>query len=114
MPYLKRYLDESKGVPLQDLWDDVKMLRGIHANSEYLGYKTQKPEALLKRIINLATDPGDLVADFFCGSGTTLAVAEKLGRRWIGCDLGRWGLHVTRKRMLGIENCKPFEILNLG
>ena len=55
-----------------------------------------------------------LVADFFCGSGTTLAVAEKLGRRWIGCDLGRWGIHVTRKRLLGIENCKPFEVLNLG
>ena len=54
------------------------------------------------------------MADFFCGSGTTLAVAEKLGRRWIGCDLGRWGIHVTRKRLLGIENCKPFEVLNLG
>ena len=57
---------------------------------------------------------GDLVADFFCGSGTTLAVAEKLGRRWIGCDLGRWAIHVTRKRLLGIEDCKPFEVLNLG
>jgi adenine-specific DNA-methyltransferase len=55
-----------------------------------------------------------LVADFFCGSGTTLAVAEKLGRRWLGCDLGRWAIHVTRKRLLGIENCKPFEVLNLG
>jgi adenine-specific DNA-methyltransferase len=55
-----------------------------------------------------------LVADFFCGSGTTLAVAEKLGRRWIGCDLGRWAIHVTRKRLLGIQSCKPFEVLNLG
>jgi hypothetical protein len=55
-----------------------------------------------------------LVADFFCGSGTTLAVAEKLGRRWIGCDLGRWAIHVTRKRLLSIPNCKPFEVLNLG
>ena len=54
------------------------------------------------------------MADFFCGSGTTLAVAEKLGRRWIGCDLGRWGIHVTRKRMLAIDNCKPFDVLNLG
>ncbi len=62
----------------------------------------------------LRQDAGDLVADFFCGSGTTLAVAEKLGRRWIGCDLGRWAIHVTRKRLLGIENCKPFEVLNLG
>ena len=56
----------------------------------------------------------DLVADFFCGSGTTLAVAEKLGRRWIGCDLGRFAVHTTRKRLLGIDGCKPFEILNLG
>lgn len=55
-----------------------------------------------------------MVADFFCGSGTTLAVAEKLGRRWIGCDLGRWGIHVTRKRLLGIAKCNPFEVLNLG
>jgi DNA modification methylase len=114
MPYLKRYLDESKGVPLQDLWDDIKMIRGIHTNSEYLGYKTQKPEALVRRIINLGTGTGDLVADFFCGSGTTLAVAEKLGRRWIGCDLSRWAIHVTRKRLLGIEGCSPFEVLNLG
>lgn len=111
---MKRYLDESKGVPLQDLWDDIKMIRGIHTNSEALGYATQKPEALLNRIIKLTSNRGNLVADFFCGSGTTLAVAEKLGRRWIGCDLGRWGIHVTRKRLLGIENCKPFEVLNLG
>src|SRR4030095_3688429 len=61
-----------------------------------------------------SSDDGALVADFFCGSGTTLAVAEKLGRRWIGGDLSRWAIHVTRKRMLGIENCKPFEVLNLG
>jgi adenine-specific DNA-methyltransferase len=114
MPYLKRYLDESKGVPLQDLWDDVKMIRGIHTGSEYLGYNTQKPEKLLKRIIELSTNHGDLVADFFCGSGTTLAVAEKLGMRWIGSDLGRYAIHVTRKRLLGIEHCRPFEIMNLG
>src|SRR5438309_6038310 len=55
-----------------------------------------------------------LVADFFCESRTALAVAEKLGRRWIGCDLGRWGVHVTRKRLLGIKSCRPFEVLNLG
>ena len=78
------------------------------------GYPTEKNEALLERIIKASSIKGDLVADFFLGSGTTIAVAEKFGRRWIGCDLGRWGIHVTRKRMLGIENCKPFEILNLG
>jgi hypothetical protein len=65
-------------------------------------------------VIRASSDDGALVADFFCGSGTTLAVAEKLGRRWIGGDLSRWAIHVTRKRMLGIEGCKPFEVLNLG
>ena len=78
------------------------------------GYATEKPWPLVERIINAASPKNGLVADFFCGSGTTPAVAEKLGRRWIGCDLGRWAIHTTRKRMLGIENCKPFEILNLG
>jgi len=84
------------------------------ADSEWLDYATQKPEALLDRVIRVSSEPGSLVADFFCGSGTTLAVAEKLGRRWIGCDLGRFSIHTTRKRLLGIEGCKPFEILNLG
>jgi len=81
---------------------------------EKTGYETQKPESLLERIVKASSRPGDLVADFFCGSGTTLAVSEKLGRRWIGSDLGRYAIHVTRKRLLGIENCKPLEILNLG
>jgi DNA modification methylase len=81
---------------------------------ERTGYDTQKPEPLLERLLKVSSNEGDLAADFFCGSGTTLAVAEKLRRRWIGCDLGRWGIHVTRKRLLGIENCKPFEVLNLG
>ncbi len=115
--YEKRYLDESKGTPLQTLWDDVSQLRGMSKHSEaseWLDYNTQKPEALLERVISVSSNPGDLVADFFCGSGTTLAVAEKLGRRWIGCDLGRFAIHTTRKRLLEIENCKPFEILNLG
>ncbi len=78
------------------------------------GYPTQKPEELLYKLVSASSRRDSLVADFFCGSGTTLAVAEKLGRRWIGCDLGRWAIHVTRKRMLGIEDCKPFEVLNLG
>lgn len=94
-----------------DFWDIPNI---NNMAEERTGYPTQKPEALLKRAVAAHTKPGDLVADFFCGSGTTLAVAEKLGRRWIGCDLGRWGIHVTRKRLLGIENCKPFEVLNLG
>ncbi|WDT93022.1 site-specific DNA-methyltransferase [Thermoleophilum album] len=86
----------------------------VRRAAEETGFRTQKPEALLERIVSIACNPGDLVADFFCGSGTTLAVAEKLGRRWSGCDLERWAIHVTRKRLLGIPNCKPFEVLNLG
>ena len=102
---------ESPGAPMDDVWDLSIIAPVAH---ERTGYATQKPEALLERIVAGASESGSLVADFFCGSGTTLVVAEKLGRRWIGCDLGRWGTHVTRKRMLGIENCKPFEVLNLG
>ncbi len=113
----RQYLDESKGVPLSTVWADIKQTYALHLvkrAQEETGFQTQKPEALLERVVSLASKPGDLVADFFCGSGTTLAVAEKLGRRWIGCDLGRWGIHVTRKRLLGIEKCGPFEVLNLG
>jgi len=113
-PRIKHYLHEAKGVQPDNVWTDI-----IPINSqakEDTGYDTQKPESLLERIIRASSTEGSLglVADFFCGSGTTLAVAEKLGRRWIGCDLGRWAIHVTRKRLLGIENCKPFEVLNLG
>jgi adenine-specific DNA-methyltransferase len=101
----------SSDKPCGDVW----RINMIHAqSSERVGYRTQKPEALLERVITACSNKHGLVADFFCGSGTTLAVAEKLDRRWIGCDLGRWGIHVTRKRLLGIENCKPFEVLNLG
>src|SRR6266849_6481962 len=80
------------------------------------GYEVRHTEVggIARRIIKVSSNASQLVADFFCGSGTTLAVAEKLGRRWIGCDLGRWAIHVTRKRLLGVENCKPFEVLNLG
>ena len=108
----KRYLDQSRGNPVEDIWTDIPPINS--QSSERLDYATQKPEALVgtrSRQSHKGRRPGDR---FFCGSGTTLAVAEKLGRRWIGCDLGRWGIHVTRKRLLGIENCKPFEVLNLG
>ena len=79
-------------------------------------------EALLERIINASSNEGNLVADFFCGSGTTLAVAEKLGRKWLGSDLGKFAIHTTRKRMIGVQrelkkdgtNYRAFEILNLG
>ena len=81
---------------------------------ERLNYPTQKPEALLERIIKASSNPGDLVLDCFCGSGTTAAVAEKLGRRWITCDLGRFAIHTARKRFLAIDNVKPFVVQNLG
>jgi DNA modification methylase len=107
------YADEGKMVG--SVWTDISSMA---ANSpilkESVGYPTQKPEKLLSRIIKASTKPGDLVADFFVGSGTTIAVAEKLGRRWIAADLGRFSIHVTRKRLLEIEKCKPFEVLNLG
>jgi DNA modification methylase len=96
---------------VRDVWEIPAIQSATYEN---LGFRTQKPEKLLERIISGSSNEGQLVADFFPGSGTTLAVAEKLGRRWIGCDLSRWAIHVTRKRLLGIENCKPFEVLNLG
>jgi len=99
---------------VRSVWDDIPEIRNSPRYVESTGFATQKPEALLERIIGMLTVRGALVADFFCGSGTTLAVAEKLGRRWIGCDLSRWAIHVTRKRLLDIEGCKPFEVLNLG
>lgn len=112
MPEYKRYLDEMPGRPVQDLWDDVS---GINSQAiERTGYPTQKPEALLDRIIRASSNEGDLVLDCFTGSGTTAAVAEKLGRRWIAADLGRFAIHTTRKRLLALPNVKPFVVQNLG
>jgi len=111
-PRLKLLLDDTKGRKVQSIWTDIYPVNSQALES--IGYSTQKPEALLNRIIKASSNEGDLVADFFCGSGTTLAVAEKLGRRWIGCDLGRFAIHTTRKRLLDIPDCQPFEILNLG
>jgi len=110
----KRYLQDTAGSLVSDLWvdDEVLPLQGI--SSESLDFPTQKPEALLERIIKASSKEGALVADFFSGSGTTIAVAEKLGRRWIGCDLSRFAIQVTRKRLLDIADCQPFEVLNLG
>lgn len=116
----------GQGYPIEDVWNaspfeheltGENSLDSIQIKSfsqEKTGYATQKNESVLRRILLASSNPGDLVVDMFCGSGTTLAVAEKHGRRWIGCDLGRWGIHVTRKRLLGIEDCHPFEVLNLG
>ena len=112
LPRLKYYLDEMPGVPAQDLWIDIKLL-GSQAK-ERNDYPTQKPEALLERIIKASSNENDLILDCFIGSGTTAAVAEKLSRRWIACDLGRFAIHTTRKRLLQISNVKPFIVQNLG
>lgn len=112
MPQVKRYLDEVGGHRLHDIWTDVNPIGSVA--TERLDYPTQKPEALLERIVKASSTQGDLVADFFCGAGTTLAVAEKLGRRWIGADLSKFAIHTTRKRLLNIAGCIPFEVLNLG
>jgi len=126
---LKVYLKDIPGQVVSDIWVDkeVNPLQG--QSQEALAFDTQKPEALLKRIILASSNPGDIVADFFCGSGTTLAVAEKLGRRWIGSDLSKFAIQVTRKRLLDIHNSKdlidekkerygnparPFELWNIG
>jgi len=107
----KQYLSEVEGLLVSDLWFD-KEVSPIQS-AEKVGYETQKTKSLLKRIIEATSNEGDLVADFFCGSGTTGAVAEKLGRRWIMCDLGRFAIHTTRKRLLDIS-AKPFVVQNLG
>jgi adenine specific DNA methylase Mod len=111
-PAYKMYLDEKKGAAVHDIWTDVYPINPQAV--ERLGFETQKPESLLERILRASSNECGLVADFFCGSGTTGAVAEKLGRRWIMCDLSKWAIQVTRKRLLQIGGCKPFEILNLG
>jgi len=120
MPRLKRFLDDSKGNPMEDLWNDIPPVNSM--SDERAAYATQKPEALLERMILSSTNEGDLVADFFNGSGTTGAVAERLGRRWIMADLGRFAIHTTRKRMIELqrklhEEDKPyraFDVYNLG
>jgi site-specific DNA-methyltransferase (adenine-specific) len=99
MVYEKRYLDESKGVAIQDIWDDIPMLRGIRQNGERLGYPTQKPEALLERILKASSNEGDLVLDPFCGCGTTVQVAQRLNRRWIGIDVTHLAIGLIKKRL---------------
>ena len=106
------YLDDTPGDIVDSVWDDIPPVNPV-AKERY-NYATQKPEGLLERLINSTTEKGDLVADFFCGSGTTAATAEKLKRNWIQCDMSRWAVQITRKRILDINNCRPFEVLNLG
>ncbi|MEP0765268.1 MAG: site-specific DNA-methyltransferase [Fimbriimonadia bacterium] len=128
--YIKYFLERAanggwaKRQKVDVLWadSDVRPLRHCSQDELGIGFPTQKPEGLLARVISWATREGDLVADFFCGSGTTMAVAEKLGRRWIGCDLGRYAIHTTRKRLIGVQRelhaagkpYRSFDVYNLG
>jgi DNA modification methylase len=114
MVYQKRYLDESKGVAVQDLWDDITMLRGIHQTGERLGYPTQKPELLLQRILETSSNEGDVVLDPFCGCGTTVQVAQKLNRRWIGIDITHLAIGLIKTRLddaYGPEIRKTYEVI---
>lgn len=113
----KKYLPHPEGTVPDDVWD-IPIINPLA--EERIGYPTQKPEALLERIIKASSSEGDLIADFFCGSGTLAAVAEKLGRKWIAADAGRFAIHTSRKRLLGVRDGlkkegKPyqgFDILN--
>lgn len=109
---IKHFLEEAEGYALDDVWTDIPTVNS--QAQERVDYSTQKPEALLERILKASSNDGDLVLDCFCGSGTTAATAEKLNRRWITCDLGRFAIHTARKRFLGITNVKPFIVQNLG
>ena len=119
--YKKYYLDEYT-IPMDSIWTDIPGFGVATASKELLGYPTQKREALLERIIEASSREDDIVADFFVGSGTMAAVAERLGRKWIVSDLGKFAIHTTRKRMIGVQrqlkadgkDYRAFEILNLG
>ncbi|MBF0409732.1 MAG: site-specific DNA-methyltransferase [Candidatus Riflebacteria bacterium] len=97
----KKYTPHPLGTPIDDVWD-IPIINPLSA--ERTGYPTQKPEFLLERIINAASNEGDIVADFFCGSGTTAIAAEKLGRKWIAADQSKLAIHTTRKRLISLRN----------
>ena len=108
---VKYYLSEAKGIALDDSWNDISEVNSMA--KENVGYATQKPEPLLERIIKASSNKGDLVCDFFGGSGTTAAVAERLGRRWITCDIGKPAALVMRKRFID-QDVKPFLYQSIG
>ena len=117
---VKFYLSEMPGIAMDDVWLDIDEINSM-ANDN-VGYPTQKPVSLIERILKSSSNEGDLIADFFCGSGTTAVAAELLNRKWIACDLGRFSIHTTRKRLINVQrelkengkDFRAFEILNLG
>ena len=122
MPRYKRFLDEMLGRPLQSIWTDISFISSW--SGEGTGYPTQKPEALLERIVGSSSAPGDIVLDAFAGAGTTCAVAEKLDRRWVAIDCGKLAIYTMQKRLLNLSkeqgrkgkrlNPKPFTLFNAG
>ena len=119
-PRYKDYFEGKQGIPLQTIWNDIPDVNSQAFEKE--DYATQKPEGLLERILQTCSDEGDLIADFFCGSGTAGSVAERLGRRWIMCDLGRFAIHTSRKRLIELQRrlnddgqpYRSFDVYNLG
>jgi len=121
-PRFKRYLDTLEGRVVSSLWENLPAVNS--QAREDTRYPTQKPEILLERIIASSSNPGDLILDTFAGSGTTLAVAEKLDRRWIGIDCGKLAIYTMQKRMLNLRTeigskgkllkCSPFTLYNSG
>ncbi len=111
VPRYKRYLDEMPGVPIQDMWTDIRPVASQAA--ERLGYPTQKPEALLERIINASSNEGDVVLDPFCGCGTAIAAAERLNRHWIGIDVTHIAITLIRHRLRDSfgEALRPYSVL---
>ena len=101
VPRFKRYLDQMAGIPIQDFWVDINPVNSMAIESS--GYPTQKPVKLLERVVGLSCPPGGLVLDCFMGSGTTAEAAERLGRRWIGIDNGKYAIHLTRKRLIQLH-----------
>jgi site-specific DNA-methyltransferase (adenine-specific) len=99
VPQLKRYLDEQEGNPVSDIWADIRPLQANNKDDRQLGYPTQKPLALLERIIAASSNEGDVVLDPFCGCGTAVHAAQKLGRQWIGIDVTHLAIHLIEKRL---------------
>ena len=123
-PKYKNYIFDTyfNEVYVRDVWDSDSTKPLISGAKEYLKYPTQKPEGLLKRIIKASSNEGDLIADFFVGSGTSISVAEQMNRKWIGTDLSKYSIHTSRKRLIETQrklksdgkSYRSFEVLNLG
>lgn len=111
VPQLKRYLDEQRGVAIDDVWTDIPPLNS--QAQERLGYPTQKPLALLERILKASSNEGDVVLDPFCGCGTTVHAAQKLGRRWVGIDITHLAIGLIKRRLIDAFPMAQFDVLGV-